>query len=307
MKLTNFVKKMAAPLLVLGLFAMLSACNNAASSSGGNNGTGGNSEEPVITWDLEMGEFPQTRKAANVSVDTNTLKEVGDFTYYMGSDGAWYAKLDSNYYKVEPIKWRILDENYLNMGHKLVVSDKILTNIAFFDGQRDTDGAPTANDYMNSRINAYLNGLAYIYLSTIEDGLRINDEFAPMDWEDLSNKLPQKGFLYTAFDEETREEINNARTLITEDEDYKDMIIKVFLLSDEDVSAYNLLEEENRFDTTDYANDNNGHNKHWWTRTPSPLTGQTDTHIEYVHQGKESQYMYVSWSDVGVLPAMLID
>ena len=39
MKLTNFVKKMAAPLLVLGLFAMLSACNNAASSSGGNNGT----------------------------------------------------------------------------------------------------------------------------------------------------------------------------------------------------------------------------------------------------------------------------
>lgn len=93
------------------------------------NGTAG----PDWTY-VEFGDWPQTIKADDVTVDESISTEVGMFTYYMGSDGAWYAKIKENcyrsnhysngqsvassfdnsykYFKVEPIKWRVLTANY---------------------------------------------------------------------------------------------------------------------------------------------------------------------------------------------------
>ncbi|MBR2295872.1 MAG: hypothetical protein IKA43_00520, partial [Clostridia bacterium] len=71
-----------------------------------------------------FGTYPQTIKADNVTI-TDTTNENG---YFLGNDGEWYAKVVANphnssykfsndasvtsgstyYFKVEPIKWRIL-------------------------------------------------------------------------------------------------------------------------------------------------------------------------------------------------------
>jgi uncharacterized repeat protein (TIGR02543 family) len=55
---------------------------------------------------IYLGEYPQTLKSDDVTI-TKTIDERG---YYLGSDGFYYAKYSTYYFKVEPIRWRILTE-----------------------------------------------------------------------------------------------------------------------------------------------------------------------------------------------------
>ena len=95
----------------------------------GTNGSAGTSATYVY-----FGDWPQTVKADSVLVYENLNMTIGGFTYYTGSDDNWYVKciedayksdytysdgstvaqLSSNsekYFKVEPIKWRVLNPN----------------------------------------------------------------------------------------------------------------------------------------------------------------------------------------------------
>lgn len=97
---------------------------------------------------IYFGEYPQTLKADNVNIST-AMDSRG---YYLGSDGAYYAKAISDvekYYKVEPIKWRILSDSN---GTALLMSDIIL------DGKKF--GSSSSN-YANSTVRAWLNGDFY--------------------------------------------------------------------------------------------------------------------------------------------------
>ena len=93
---------------------------------------------------IYFGEYPQTIKASNVSITSNTPDADG---YYLGSDGERYAKvvadpypfnsgytfsnnssvIDGNtyYFKVEPIRWRILSERD---GKAFILCDSIIAN-----------------------------------------------------------------------------------------------------------------------------------------------------------------------------------
>ena len=153
-------------------------------------------------WEIiEFGEYPQTLKASDVTITSETPDADG---YYTGSDGARYAKLTINldanyeimemdaetyaslgmltaadgtqmaedgtyYFKVEPIKWRVLKEAN---GQALIVADNILKGMAYQatytsdnDGYHTTaNGAPAgtyANNYMYSDLRAYLTGDFY--------------------------------------------------------------------------------------------------------------------------------------------------
>ena len=107
-----------------------------------------------------MGEYPQTVKKDNVTIDETDVKELkyGEniaFTCYKGSDGYYYAKSQSHtyndkeykfhdgstlisktehYYQVLPLKWRILTKDYNkdgNEGDYLVLTDRIIDSYAF--------------------------------------------------------------------------------------------------------------------------------------------------------------------------------
>ena len=128
-----------------------------------------------------FGEYPQSVKAADVTI-TDTTDDRG---YYLGSDGYYYAKVTaypngmykfSNgetitnqgvyYFKVEPIRWRVLSEEN---GEYFLLCDSIIERQAYQSSYysvgsfyyTDANGAPEgtyANNYEYSGIRAWLNG-----------------------------------------------------------------------------------------------------------------------------------------------------
>ncbi|MCR4843496.1 MAG: DUF6273 domain-containing protein [Bacteroidales bacterium] len=200
-----------------------------------------------------FGDWPQTIKAENVTVNESKYVVVGAHTYYEGSDGCWYIKIMENkasgyegprgfrysdgtkvqnkykksyrYFKVEPIKWRILTSNYNGTGKKLLLAEVALTcepfndtwgDYAMFEGIDGTqhyftldvtlrqlkDGSYIQhNNYEHSRIRAFLNGIAYLqgdenaYVKGTPPVTRTNDEFVG------------RGFLQTAFSPEAQSKI----------------------------------------------------------------------------------------------------
>ena len=129
-----------------------------------------------------FGEYPQTLKADDVTI-TETQDSRG---YYLGSDGFYYAKVLATpngtaqtfstgvsikdrmvyYFKVEPIRWRILSEED---GEAFLLCDSIIaavaynTNCYYYDPFRDSyttsNGAPSgtyANNYKYSTVRAWL-------------------------------------------------------------------------------------------------------------------------------------------------------
>ena len=112
-----------------------------------------------------FGEYPQALKAESVTVGI-TADSRG---YYLGSDGFYYAKVmaDPNnsgytfssgakvtdgtvyYFKVEPIRWRILSDDGTNA---LILCDSIIANKRYDD---------SSNNYANSEIRAWLNEAFY--------------------------------------------------------------------------------------------------------------------------------------------------
>lgn len=146
-------------------------------------------EAPAYTRDgdyIYFGEYPQTIKADDVTI-TDTTDSRG---YYLGSDGYYYAKVtvifagldytfstgvsvtsDSTYYfKVEPIRWRILSEKD---GKALLLCDSVIDSMAFQEEVIDSETgyyytnankAPEityANNYKYSNIRAWLNSTFY--------------------------------------------------------------------------------------------------------------------------------------------------
>lgn len=170
---------------------------------------------------VTFGLWPQTIKAENVrieaehcqySIPEGYVKTVGSFTYYKGSDSEWYVKADEytdsssnkysdgttvgqygnsyKYFKVEPIKWLILTDNY--NGKKLLIAENILTSCQYYSQYNDyIDETLYPNNYQNSRLRAFLNGLEYRYRRNSTTTTK-NPDFR------------DKGFLQTAFTESER-------------------------------------------------------------------------------------------------------
>ena len=144
---------------------------NSGSTEGGNSGsTGVDGGEEAVPYVREgnyiyFGEYPQSIKASSVTI-TSTVDSRG---YFLGSDNAYYAKVvaspfgsaykfSSNqtvtsgtayYFKVEPIKWRIISEN---SGKAVLLCESIIDSSRY-------DSA--TSNYKDSDIRAWLNGTFY--------------------------------------------------------------------------------------------------------------------------------------------------
>ena len=128
----------------------------------------------------KFGDWPQTIKGKDIEIGSNTLTR-GSLDFYVGSDGNYYVKAaedacNKNYkysdgtkvgqggtsekwFKVEPIVWRVLTENYLvpsedgtkiASGNALLLAENILTSGIPWDDDK--------NNYMESNIRKWLNG-----------------------------------------------------------------------------------------------------------------------------------------------------
>ena len=227
-----------------------------------------------------FGEYPQTIKTADVEI-TETVDERG---YYLGSDGAYYAKVNAApykdeytftngasvtsgevyYFKVEPIRWRILS---ITDDKALLLCDSIIENKAY-DAEKN-------NSYENSDIRAWLNG----------------------------------DFYETAFDEAQR---NIVVAEGTED--------KVYLLSSGDLmnadfgfnASLSEYDEVRKLRTTDYVRangawmktvaENYGNGSYWLC---SPIEGSSNKAWRIDSAGAADEG-YVNHSHYGVVPALFI-
>lgn len=270
-----------------------------------------------------FGDYPQTIKDPKVLIDKTTTKTMGGMTYYKGSDDFWYAECYENavgknrraysnkeiakirsensiqYFKVEPIKWRVLtdsfdhDLNSATSAKKLLLAEKVLNSGIKYDldGFSNNGGGGNngkANSYISSYVRKYLNGLA------------------ETNFDDYN--VENKGFLQSAFSASAQDliavttvdnsnasfeyEWNAAVTDNTDD--------KIFLLSYKDLVNENFGFNSNGYKddlvrkghATDYAIANHSENwSSWFTRTPYWWTKLQTA------DNKDNLYIYVVGSN----------
>jgi hypothetical protein len=226
-----------------------------------------------------FGDWPQTIKASGVTVDETQSITRGSFTYYKGNDGNWYAKVTANpyiaddsdytcsdgttlengteyWFKVEPIKWRVVTTDFdhdgdgsTDDGKRLLLAENVLTsNVKFYlntNSRKISGDTIESNNYKYSTIRAYLNG-----------SYESNDTQTPT--------YSGNGFLQRAFTGVAQTYI--VPTTVDGNSD------KVFILSKDEANSTYFTAENRKHDATDYAkanhaNQENGVGCWWWLRT----------------------------------------
>ena len=308
-------------------------------------------EEVNGTTYVYFGVWPQSVLPvySTVEVDETVSVTMGANTYYLGSDGNYYAKCEeyawgtgdqykyhdgtqpgrggatTRYFKVEPIKWRVLTDNY--SGKKLLLAEEILTaNVPYYkydsSSNKRTVGSDTniyPNNYKYSQIRAYLNGLDYYYDYSSTKTTKRTD-------------YTGKGFLQTAFTQSAQALIaetdvdNSPETTGYKESKYATKYAcentkdKIFLLSESEVinsdygfAAYDSYGKGNariRF-STDYAKANqaymestDGYGGNWWLRSPNYERSYYAHYVGSVGYADYNDDVYED--DLGVVPALSI-
>lgn len=169
----------------------------------------------TTTGSILFGRFPSTLLAdSNVIIDENSYVIKGGINYYRGNDGEYYAKIEKKvgsntvvkYYKVEPVKWKIVKTDFQYSGTKkacLLMSENVISGERFYlsgndysSPYRTIDGKPAwGNNYQCSTIRAYLNGLSWEQKKTASSSQETISEFV------------NNGFLQGVFTQEAQKKI----------------------------------------------------------------------------------------------------
>lgn len=247
---------------------------------------------------IYFGEYPQSIKADDVTVSATTDSR----GYYLGSDGAYYAKVisdphDSNYtftsgaavesgevyyFKVELIRWRILATDGDKM---LILCDSIIENLRYADNK---------NNYRDSEIRAWLNETFY---------------------KTAFSELQREIIIKTVVDNSVSSTGNTVNPYICENTEDN-----VFLLSFAEVTGgkYDFTTSgpdtaERQMQTSDYSRAGGVYmntsreyygNGWWWMRSPDGLDVGSARGV--YHDGDPHYAYRVDYSNCGVVPAVWI-
>ena len=249
---------------------------------------------------IYFGEYPQTIKADDITI-TDTQDARG---YYLGSDGYYYAKVTATpnssgytfstgasvtsgevyYFKVEPIRWRILSTDGKTA---LILCDSIIANHRYDDSYN--------NNYAQSEIRQWL-----------------NDTFYESAFSDLQREI----ILTTTVDNSVYSTGDSSNSYACEDTEDK-----VFLLSYREVTSsaygfasnYSTYNTARRMQTSDYSratgvlmNTSSTYygNGSWWLRSPNYHYGNDARYVYY--GGNVGSSNSVSGSYFGVVAALQI-
>lgn len=275
-----------------------------------------------VTYDIvELGDWPQTGLPADstITVDETISVVRGMFTYCKGSDGEWYTKYENTnntfvWFKVEPIRWRVLTTNYDGSGKKLLFSEVILMTEKFYDYNNNLlryCGSEymqwKSSNYNVSRIRACLNGLSY----TRKGG------FGNSDPEYEVSDFVNKGVLHTAFtteaigmiaDTSVKNEtanVENNRLLPS-----VTTVDKIFILSENEASSseYNIL-ASSLHKTTDFTKATGLTDNSYWLRTPDPSTNYSNKFVifrDWHNAYGISQKGCGCGNSLGIVPALCL-
>ena len=306
----------------------------------GQTGTASSTSTPQVTDPIykQFGDYPQTIMDDNVTIGSGRLTR-GGLVYQVGSDGNYYVKATENaygtgdeykysngnkvgtggsnfqYFKVEPIVWRVLTEDYNSIGKALLLAEKILISGIPWDYDE--------NNYMESNIRKWLNGNSGSGKKSDYSGdagflqTAFTDKALKCIAETTVDNTATSTIPNTLNAKEKAEEWNKGKN------DYacgntKD---KIFLLSEQEATteeygfaeyiAYGKGNTRIRV-TTDYAKATGvyqdrkaGYGGLWWLRSPDYSPEDFAHSIDY--DGNASNSDGVDYSDVGIVPALCIE
>ena len=252
-----------------------------------------------------FGEYPQTIKADYVSIFPNQDSR----GYYLGSDGHYYAKVIASpcnsgytfstgatitiaavyYFKVEPIRWRILSTDGETA---LILCDSIIANQAY----DNYNNGNYSNNYAESDIRAWLNATFYeiafnelqreIILTTMVDNSVYSTGYSylPYACEDTEDKI----FLLSY------REVTNSEYGFSSSYSIDDDIARIVLTSD-----YSRATGVYMNISSDYYG-----NGCWWLRSPYSYDSNCARFVYYDGSVYDDSYVYSSSS--GVVAALKI-
>ena len=270
------------------------------------------------------GEYPQTIKSSSVTIDESCQDSRG---YYLGSDGAYYAKVTAKpfasgytytngktiisgytyYFKVEPIKWKVL---YNSDGTYLVMSNSILDSQCYYESSSERSGA---TDYQgnSTTITVYANNYKYSDIRTFLNTTFINNAFTSEEQNIIQTTIVDNSVSSTGYS-------SNSYAC----EDTQD---KVFLLSASEATntSYGFTSSTSSTYTryakgTDYAKAKGlyeltdstlgqGYSL-WWLRSPR---SNNSSYLRSVYSSGTIDYYSNGWptfsSSCGVRPALNIN
>ena len=308
--------------------------NTVTTIASGITGSYGTDEATYVLF----GDWPQdvVKEADVATLGLETSKDKvtrGYMEFVQGTDGNYYVKHESKWFKVMPIKWRVFEEAYDVDGDtgtatgKLLVAENILTaNVPYYEDDQNNrtidDKIVYPNNYKYSQIRAYLNGYKYTGYDTSS-----SSNVEKTQWN-------SKGFLQTAF---TSDAIDSIITTIVDNSEGSTTDVtgaiqkattyacdptddKIFLLSEYEVTKYSKSAEA--YDssgqgnsrirvTTDFAKANNAYQRttndyggYWWLRSPSYYNSYYARGVRY--DGYAYSDYYVNDTVIGVVPALSI-
>ena len=287
--------------LVLVMAFTVTACSADKDDGRNDNGAAYTASYYLEDNYIYFGEYPQSIKADDVTI-TAMQDSRG---YYLGSDGYYYVKVTANpyvswslftfstgdtvtsgtvyYFKVEPIRWRILSTDGKTA---FILCDSIIANKRYDD---------SSNNYKNSEVRQWLNETFY---------------------ETAFSEMQKEIILITKVDNSVSSTGYSSNSYACEDTEDK-----IFLLSYKEVtnSAYGFSQDQYEYDTarrmqtSDYSRATGAGiyfgssyygNWCWWLRSPS-INGS-----DYAHainpDGRTTSDDRVDFSSDGVVPALQI-
>ena len=224
-----------------------------------------------------FGDYPQSKINDKVTVDENKTLKMGDTdrTVYEGSDGYLYYKYSGTYYKIEPIKWCVIDggENRISV----LLAENILDISAY--GQ-------------SSYESVYTYSLICYFLQ---------DDFLPFAFSTSAQRLIK----VTTMDSDTTNFDYDSQSYGHFDEFSED---KIYLLKSSDVLDGNLHQNDSRIRTyTGFSAGKRGGTSQgsvgwWWLRSSFEFDSRGAARISSTGNHGYSSIT----SDYGVVPALSI-
>ena len=306
----------------------------------GQTGTASSTSTPQVTDPIykQFGDYPQTIMDDNVTIGSGRLTR-GGLVYQVGSDGNYYVKATENayrtgdeykysngnkvgtggsnfqYFKVEPIVWRVLTEDYNSTGKALLLAEKILiSGIPWDYGE---------NNYMESNIRKWLNGNSGSGKKSDYSGdagflqTAFTDKALKCIAETTVDNTATSTIPNTLTEEEKRSKWNEGKN----DNACDNTKDKIFLLSEQEATtegygfaAYDAYGEGNTRIrvTTDYAkatgayqDSTAGSGGWWWLRSPRYIN---EDYVRIIRLVGDANYnRIVDGTDGGVVPALCIE
>lgn len=244
-----------------------------------------------------FGDWPQAEKKADIKIDEKKSYEVNDWTCYKGSDNCFYVKKEINhpgskaakdigYFKMEPIKWVILSEDY--KGGALALAEDIL-EYKRFDNM--------SNNYGESSIREYLNGEF------------INKAFSSKAAEKINTTIVDNSADSTT---DTLEKLGKASNSVCEDTEDKIFLLSEKEITNRDFSFFrracgdSFFSDDRERVAVDYAMFDfaSGIANTWWLR--SPFEDSDKSMVHYVDYYGETHKSDGAYRRKGVVPAFII-